>query len=391
MLLKAYETSSAHTEEFTVKNKTSKEIPFVVTENAELEERSGVERKESEISFNSEVKKRFSMLDCPVGDRFSRLSRIRNTIFNKDNAITPRTKKKRSNSVNRKSKTIYKRVAESRIRRETKHYEEGSDDSFATCYEDSFDSAGANISEKNESSEAEMWTSRLTITNNQFEDEKTVFSLVADNVSLFEGKKTSNNNLHNEFKDIHSNSRNSMTLFASDKENTESVKRDVVLEVTPQMKEMEATATINSKEVADKEQILKDIGRTMNNLDYFNSLNEEVALNYKSQLKEMLFTLISNKHFHYYQGYNELCSIFLLVLGKKRAIEVAEVVSKNFIGDFLLDSFEKGVRPMLFTFNNLLQKAEKELYQTFAQFGVLHLCNIGSCIYSTLASYLVFS
>jgi hypothetical protein len=141
----------------------------------------------------------------------------------------------------------------------------------------------------------------------------------------------------------------------------------------------------------DREQIQKDIGRSMNNFDYFNSLNEESAADYKTQLKQMLIELLSKSDFHYYQGYNELCSVFLLILGKKQGSKAAEMTSYNLIKDFLLDSFEKGVQPMLFMLNDLLKVADKELYEAFSQLGVISCINVGSSVCSPLVAYLVCS
>jgi len=145
--------------------------------------------------------------------------------------------------------------------------------------------------------------------------------------------------------------------------------------MTPkELTEIPSETTIKNKlSEKDREQVKKDIGRSMNNFDYFNSLNEESAADYKTQLEQMLIELLSKNDFHYYQGYNELCSVFLLILGKKQGSKAAEVTSYYLIKDFLLDSFEKGVQPMLFMLNDLLKVADKELYEAFSQLGVISL------------------
>ncbi len=123
----------------------------------------------------------------------------------------------------------------------------------------------------------------------------------------------------------------------------------------------------------DEQQVLKDVDRSLHNFDFFNALNEENAAAYKTQLKEMLIELLEKNRFHYYQGYNDFCSVFLLILGKKQGTKAAEVASKYLIKDFLLDSFEKGVRPMLFMLNDLLQIAVPDLYVHFVKLGVYFL------------------
>eukprot|EP01022_Parablepharisma_sp_SALTPOND_P020134 TRINITY_DN3579_c0_g1_i1.p1 TRINITY_DN3579_c0_g1~~TRINITY_DN3579_c0_g1_i1.p1 ORF type:complete len:433 (-),score=34.03 TRINITY_DN3579_c0_g1_i1:4025-5215(-) len=121
----------------------------------------------------------------------------------------------------------------------------------------------------------------------------------------------------------------------------------------------------------DELQVQKDINRSMHNFDFFNTLNEETAASYKEQLKEMILELLYRNGFHYYQGYNDFCSVFLLILGKKQGIKAAEVASKFLIKDFLLDSFEKGVRPMLFMLNDLLKTAAPDLHEHFVKLGVI--------------------
>jgi len=138
-------------------------------------------------------------------------------------------------------------------------------------------------------------------------------------------------------------------------------------------KEDYSVADTGSKEISEKDiiQVKKDINRSMYNFDYFNTLNEEAAEKYTKELEDMLITLLATNKYNYYQGYNELVSVFLLVLGKKQGMKTAEIVSEYLIKDFLLDSFEKGVRPMLFMLNHLLEKTAPDLYSNFVKLGVI--------------------
>ena len=122
--------------------------------------------------------------------------------------------------------------------------------------------------------------------------------------------------------------------------------------------------------IEDKIQIEKDILRSMNNFDFFTALNEETSIKFRTELKEIIIQLISRNRFHYYQGYNELCSVFLLILGKKQGVKAAEIVSTFLIKDFLLDSFETGVKPMLFMLNDLLKITCFDIYSKFNMLGV---------------------
>lgn len=392
MLLKAYEAPELSKEERAqTVGKENTEGFSNMLENIKTretnEENIKTERKESRNLFCLEPKKRLSMLNTSAEDRFSHLSRIRHTIFQQDAraSMARHTKRKRNNSLNKRSSTIYRRVAELRVNREVENLiQEESDGSFTTCYDGGFFTPKAELSSSEHEEHSDIWTPVSAKEGHASnigtpEDRKSIFELAGyGEETPIKGNKTSSNKLSADFKDVPESLRNTMTFISNTSDAEPSPKTSIFCVADKKLEETLTASTVNEKqvqviEVADKEQVLKDITRSMNNIDYFNSLNEEVALDYKEQLKEMLFALLGSNKFHYYQGYNELCSIFLLILGKKKALKAAELVSKNLIHDFLLDSFEKGVRPMLFTFNNLLESADKEVYQSFAQLGVLLL------------------
>ena len=140
----------------------------------------------------------------------------------------------------------------------------------------------------------------------------------------------------------------------------------------------------------------KDVDRSMKNFDFYNSLNEENEESYKVQLREIILELLSRNGFHYYQGYNEFCSVFLLILGKKQGIKAAEIASKFLIKDFLLDSFDKGVLPMLSMLNDLLERVAPDLNSSFAKLGVFSavaeiFASIGSGICTSLVVDMVLA
>ncbi len=50
---------------------------------------------------------------------------------------------------------------------------------------------------------------------------------------------------------------------------------------------------------------------------------------------------------HYYQGFHDVVSVFLLTLGENLGFYCAEAATRFFIRDYLLDNFEPGVIPAL--------------------------------------------
>lgn len=78
-------------------------------------------------------------------------------------------------------------------------------------------------------------------------------------------------------------------------------------------------------------QIAKDVDRSLFNFDEYNKLRKKVADEMKLNLKKMIIENISKNGYKYYQGYNDICSVFLLILGPKLAYKATEIISKFFI------------------------------------------------------------
>ncbi|KAI8048042.1 rab-GTPase-TBC domain-containing protein [Gilbertella persicaria] len=95
----------------------------------------------------------------------------------------------------------------------------------------------------------------------------------------------------------------------------------------------------SEKDLADPVQITKDVERS---LYYY---PQDVTPVFKAHKQQELHCMIveilwRNPSLKYYQGFHDICTCFLLVLGKKAAIPAAENVALFFIRDAMLDSFE---------------------------------------------------
>jgi hypothetical protein len=67
-----------------------------------------------------------------------------------------------------------------------------------------------------------------------------------------------------------------------------------------------------------------------------------------------------NPNLKYYQGFHDICTCFLLVLGKKAAIPAAENVALFFIRDAMLDSFDP-VSKQLRLMSSIIEYEDSEL------------------------------
>ncbi|OBZ84662.1 TBC1 domain family member 20 [Choanephora cucurbitarum] len=95
----------------------------------------------------------------------------------------------------------------------------------------------------------------------------------------------------------------------------------------------------SEKDLADPVQVAKDVERS---LYYY---PQDVTPTFKAHKQQELHCMIieilwRNPSLKYYQGFHDICTCFLLVLGKKAAIPAVENVALFFIRDAMLDSFE---------------------------------------------------
>ena len=76
-----------------------------------------------------------------------------------------------------------------------------------------------------------------------------------------------------------------------------------------------------------------------------------------------------NEHLHYYQGFHDFISVFLLTLGPNLGFYCAEQASKFFIADFCMETFETGVFPALDLSNKLLSLIDADLWELIEEQG----------------------
>ncbi|CAO3592430.1 unnamed protein product [Absidia cylindrospora] len=91
--------------------------------------------------------------------------------------------------------------------------------------------------------------------------------------------------------------------------------------------------------IADPVQISKDVERSL--YYYPQDITPNLKAHKQQELKSMIVEILwRNPRLKYYQGFHDICTVFLLVLGKKAAIPAAENVALFFTRDAMLDSFD---------------------------------------------------
>lgn len=73
--------------------------------------------------------------------------------------------------------------------------------------------------------------------------------------------------------------------------------------------------------------------------------------------------------YFYYQGFHDFVSVFYLTLGENLGFYCADAASKYFIRDFMLESFEPGVIPILKVLIKILEVCDEECYEIVSIMG----------------------
>lgn len=120
----------------------------------------------------------------------------------------------------------------------------------------------------------------------------------------------------------------------------------------------------------DYSQIEKDINRSLNSFDECQKWTKTIKLYRRDQLSKIIHAILNkNEHLHYYQGYHDFVSVFLLTLGENLGFYCADVATNHFIRDFMYKTFEPGVMPALDLTSKLIELIDPELFEMVEAMG----------------------
>jgi hypothetical protein len=107
------------------------------------------------------------------------------------------------------------------------------------------------------------------------------------------------------------------------------------------------------------QQLDLDINRSFNQ---FPNLLEEVKILHRKSLGRVMGYLFQRYNYlHYYQGFHDICSIFILVQGESLAKKSLAVIMNVYLRDFM-ESKMTGTMLNLGLMMNLMEKVDKKLY-----------------------------
>jgi hypothetical protein len=131
---------------------------------------------------------------------------------------------------------------------------------------------------------------------------------------------------------------------------------------------------MHMKEHEDSEQVRADVDRSLWNYKdskCVSGVEDEFTIQQRQNLSNIILSILcKHKELHYYQGYHDIVSIFLLVFQQdKLAFAVSEAVSLQFFRDCLYKDFEVVSKSIAFIMI-LIKQSDPMLYKFLTLAGV---------------------
>ncbi|CEG69778.1 hypothetical protein RMATCC62417_05792 [Rhizopus microsporus] len=119
----------------------------------------------------------------------------------------------------------------------------------------------------------------------------------------------------------------------------------------------------------DEEQVKLDVTRSFN--AYPKNVDDQEKEKLQGQLHRVIIHVLrSYPSLHYYQGFHDICSVFLLLFGEKYACQLMERVALFYLRDAMFATLEP-VMKQLTMIDSLIRLEDNELYEFIMEAGVL--------------------
>ncbi|KAI9305497.1 rab-GTPase-TBC domain-containing protein [Cunninghamella echinulata] len=124
-----------------------------------------------------------------------------------------------------------------------------------------------------------------------------------------------------------------------------------------------------SKKHKDEEQVFLDIKRSFNTFP--KNLDEKRKKVLQQELNQVIVQVLRNfPKLHYYQGFHDICAVFLLLFGQSNAIQLLSHVALFYLRDAMLDSLDPILKEIELL-NTLYKLKDEKLYEHFQSMGIL--------------------
>lgn len=108
--------------------------------------------------------------------------------------------------------------------------------------------------------------------------------------------------------------------------------------------------------------IQRDVNRSLFGLDVTENYTDLERSRKREELSNILNAVINkNPNLHYFQGFNSICTVFLLVGGEDLGFKMSYQCAELFIKDSMRKTFDEGVSIEMKLIYKLLEKVDKKL------------------------------
>ena len=108
--------------------------------------------------------------------------------------------------------------------------------------------------------------------------------------------------------------------------------------------------------------IQRDVNRSLFGLDKTENYTDEIRKAKREQLSNIINAVINkNPNLHYFQGFNSICTVFLLIGGEDLGFKMSYQCAELFIKDSMRKSFDEGVSLEMFLIYKLLENTDKKV------------------------------
>jgi hypothetical protein len=145
-------------------------------------------------------------------------------------------------------------------------------------------------------------------------------------------------------------------------ESKKCVAKDIILDSDDDPERIEKLKQIEDEsKYRDKRQIMKDVNRAF--VHFPKGLKaKEKTIKQVELSRVILYSLKDHSYLHYYQGYHDICSLLLLVLGEDIATSCAETLALYWLREYMKETLEPTLEVMSFLYP-ILKYADPKIYK----------------------------
>lgn len=124
----------------------------------------------------------------------------------------------------------------------------------------------------------------------------------------------------------------------------------------------------SSKTSKNAKVIAQDVNRSFVSIDVVENDSELAKAIKRKQLNHILNAVVAlDDSLNYYQGFNEICSIFFIVAGEDLGFKIAMKAAQHYVKDCMRLTFDDGFLGAMKSIYTLIRHKAPELYEVLSE------------------------